>query len=164
DQKLRWQPGPHHLQPLDDGVTGGTKRNHQRRFRNPRHAMMHHDPIAVLLCGAIEASLAGPMVALQDGLTMSAEMFLVVMLAGQTSRAHASGHDVERSAGTQEYRLNSFAARPVRQVCEGRTHRSTLVDGRLRAAFRPGVGSTCQSPDFSMGSGSRPKKARWERL
>src|SRR5208282_5222984 len=159
DQKLRWQPGPHHLQPLDDGVTGGTKRNHQRRFRNPRHAMMHHDPIAVLLCGAIEASLAGPMVALQDGLTMSAEMFLVVMLARQTSRAHASGHDVERSAGTQEDRLNSFAAGPVRQVCEWRPHRSILIGGRLREAFRPRFGSTGQTPDFPIGSTSLPKKA-----
>jgi hypothetical protein len=126
--------------------------------------MMHHDPIAVLLCRTIEASLAGPMVALQDRFPMSAEMFLVVMLAGETPRTHPTGHDVERSAGTQEDRLNSLAARAVRQVCEGRTHRWIPIRARLQAAFRPGFGSTGQSPNFSIQSSSLPKKARWDRL
>ena len=110
--------------------------------------MMDHDPIAVFLCRTIEASLAGPMVALQDGLTMSAEMLLVVMLAGRDIDGTSPGHDVERSAGAQEDRLNSFAARAVREVGEWRTHRSILICDRLRAAFRPEFRSTGQSSDF----------------
>jgi hypothetical protein len=79
------------------------------------------------------------MVALQDGLTMSAEMLMVVMLARQASRAHASGHDVERSAGTEEDCLNALAARPVRQVCEGRTHRCIPIRGRATRGVSPWV-------------------------
>jgi hypothetical protein len=113
DPQLRGQPAPHRLQPLDGGVTGGTKRNHQRRRGDAGHPMVDHDPIAVLLCGTIGASLAGPMVALQDGLAMSAEMLPVVMLAGQAARADTPADDFERAAGTDEDRLNSFAARAV---------------------------------------------------
>ncbi|MGO9443181.1 MAG: hypothetical protein ACLPXB_00235 [Thiobacillaceae bacterium] len=100
------------------------------------------------------------MVAIQNRFTMSAELFLVVMLARETARAQAAGSDVERSAGTEEDRLNSFAARPVREVREWRTHRSTLRSAPVRPAFRV----TSQSPDFSIESTSLPKKARWDRL
>jgi hypothetical protein len=96
----------------------GTQRNHQPGLRYAGHAMMHQDPIAVLLCRPVEASLASPMVPLQNRLSIFAEMFLVVMLARKTPRAHASGHDLKRSAGTEENRLNSFAARLVCQVRE----------------------------------------------
>jgi hypothetical protein len=57
--------------------------------------MMYDDPIAVLLRGAVETTLAGPMVALQNRFPMSAEVFPVVMLACQTAMAHAAGDDVE---------------------------------------------------------------------
>ncbi len=130
----------------------------------PGHAMMHHDPIAVLLRRTIETSLAGPMVPPQDGLTMSPKMFPVVMLARETARAQAAGGDLERPTGAEEDRLNSRAARAVGEVGEWRAHGSTLRRGRLRAAFRPRFCRTVENPDFSIGSASLPKKARWERL
>src|SRR5208282_740021 len=101
DQKLRRQPDPQCLQSLDNGVTGGAKRNHQCWLRDAGHAMMHDDPVAVFLRGTIEASLASPMVALQDRFPMSAEMLPVVMLARQTSMAHPASYDLERAAGTE---------------------------------------------------------------
>jgi len=57
DPQLRWQPDAHRLQPVDRGVTGGAARNQQRRARDARHAMMHHDPIGVLLRGTYQALL-----------------------------------------------------------------------------------------------------------
>src|ERR1700685_4087084 len=80
-------------------MAGGTKRNHQPELRHAGDAMTHHDPIAVLLCRPVEASPARPVVPPQDRLSVSAEMFLVVMLPRQPPRAHASGHDLKRSAG-----------------------------------------------------------------
>ena len=56
---------------------------------------MDHDPIAVFLGGAVEAALAGPFIATQDGFAMPAEIFLIVMLASETPWTHASRPDVE---------------------------------------------------------------------
>jgi hypothetical protein len=124
---------------------------------------MHHDPVAVLLCRTIETSLTGPMVALQDRFAMSAEMFPVVMLTGQTSRAHASGHDVELPTGTEEDRLNSLAARPVREVGEWRAHLSVLVAARPARRFALRA-QPSEIPDFSNSAAFAPKKMRWDRL
>jgi hypothetical protein len=104
------------------------------------------------------------MIAPQDRLTMSAKMFLVVVLARETARAHAAGRDVERPTGAEEDRLNSLAARAVREVGEWRAHRSTLIGGWLRTAFRPRFCRTVENQDFSIGNTSRPKKTRWDRL
>jgi hypothetical protein len=90
---------------------------------------------------------------------MSAEMFLVVMLARQTPRAHASGHDLKRSAGTEENRLNSFAARLVCQVRKWRPHGCVPIRGKLRAGFRP----PSQNSDSHL-AGFPPKKMRRDRL
>jgi hypothetical protein len=101
------------------------------------------------------------MVALQDGLTMPAEMLLVVMLASQASRAHASGHDVERPAGAQEDRLNSLAAMPGGEVCEWRTHRESLnfAGSKWGVALETRL---AKSRDFSICSTLPPKNTRWE--
>jgi hypothetical protein len=123
--------------------------------------MMYDDPIAVLLRRTIEASLAGPMVALQNRFSMSAEVFAIVMLAGQTAMAHATGDDVERATGAEEDRLNSFAARPGGEVCEWRIHLETLiVAGSWQGCAletRP-----AKSRDFANSGAFAPKKTRWE--
>ena len=138
--------------------------------------MMHHDPIAVFLRGTIEASLAGPMVALQNRVSMSAEVFPVVMTYepgfGSTAEspegrgrgsamAHAAGDDIERATGAKEYRLNSLAARPRGEVGERRTHRESLNSASSKWSValetRP-----AKSRDFSIFSTLPPKNTRPE--
>ncbi len=57
---------------------------------------MDHDKVAVLLAGTIKAALAGPAVAFQHVFPIAAEIFLVVMLARETARAHAVRDHVKR--------------------------------------------------------------------
>jgi hypothetical protein len=57
--------------------------------------MMDDDPIAVFLSRAVEAPLAGPFIAAQNGFAMPAEIFLIMMLACETAWTHASRRDVE---------------------------------------------------------------------
>ncbi len=95
DDELRREPYIEDLQALDNGVASGAKRNHQRGLRDAWDAMMDDDPIAVFLSGAVEAALAGPSIAAQNGFTMPAEIFLIVMLASETAWTHASRRDVE---------------------------------------------------------------------
>ena len=56
---------------------------------------MDDDPIAVFLSGAVEAALAGPFIAAQNGFAMAAEIFLIVMLASETARTHAARCNIE---------------------------------------------------------------------
>jgi hypothetical protein len=49
----------------------------------------------VFLSGTLEAALAGPFVATQNGFAMPAEIFLIVMLACETAWTHAARCDVE---------------------------------------------------------------------
>ncbi len=95
NDELRREPYIEGLQALDNGVASGAKRNHQRGLRDAGDAMMDDDPIAVFLSGAVEAPLAGPFVATQNGFAMPAEVFLIVMLASETAWTHASRRDVE---------------------------------------------------------------------
>ena len=95
DEELRWEPYIENLQALDNGVASGAKRNHQRGLRDAGDAMMDDNPIAVFLSGAVEAALAGPFIATQNGFAMPAEIFLIVMLASKTAWTHASRRDVE---------------------------------------------------------------------
>ena len=95
DDELRWEPYIENLQALDNGVASGAKRNHQRGLRDAGDAMMDDDPIAVFLSGAVEAALAGPFIAAQNGFAMPAEIFLIVMLASETAWTHAARCDVE---------------------------------------------------------------------
>jgi hypothetical protein len=95
DDELRREPYIEDLQALDNGVASGAKRNHQRGLRDAGDAMMDDDPIAVFLGGAVEAALAGPFVAAQNGFTVPSEMFLIVMLASETAWTHSSRYDVE---------------------------------------------------------------------
>jgi hypothetical protein len=57
--------------------------------------MMDDDPIAVFLGGAVEAALAGPFIAAQNGFAMPAEIFLIAMLASETAWTHAARCEVE---------------------------------------------------------------------
>jgi hypothetical protein len=125
--------------------------------------MMHRDPIAVLMCRTIETSFAGPMVAAQDGLPMSAKMFLVVMLAGQASMAHPASYEVERPAGAEHDCLKSFAAGFGGEVGEWRTqsHCESLIVRGSRQGFILGTESR-QIPDFSNLGAFCSKKTRWE--
>lgn len=95
DDKLRGEPYVEGLQALDNGMASGAKRNHERGLRDAGDAMMDDDPIAVFLRRTIEAALAGPFVATQNGFPMAAEIFLIVMLASETAWTHASRRDVE---------------------------------------------------------------------
>ena len=95
DDQLRREPYIENLQALDNGVASGAKRNHQRGLRDAGDAMMDDDPIAVFLGGSVEAALAGPFVAAQNGFAMPAEIFLIVMLASETAWTHAARCDVE---------------------------------------------------------------------
>ena len=95
DDELRWEPYVEDLQALDNGVASGAKRNHQRGLRDAGDAVMDDDPILVFLSRPAEAALAGPFIAAQDGLAMTAEIFLIVMLASETAWTHASRRDVE---------------------------------------------------------------------
>ena len=95
DDELRREPYIENLQALDNGMASGAKRNHQRGLRDAGDAMMDDDPIAVFLSGAVEAALAGPFIATQNGFAMPAEIFLIVMLASETAWTHASRRDVE---------------------------------------------------------------------
>ena len=56
---------------------------------------MDDDPIAVFLGGPVEAGLAGPLIAAQNGFAMPAETFLIVMLASEAAWTHAPRRDVE---------------------------------------------------------------------
>src|ERR1035441_10180562 len=94
DDELRWEPYIENLQALDNGVASGAKRNHQRGLRDAGDAMMDDDPIAVFLGGAVEAALAGPFVAAQNGFAMPAEIFPIMMLASETTWTHAARCDV----------------------------------------------------------------------
>ena len=67
----------------------------QRGLGDAGDAMMDDDPIAVFLGGPVEAALAGPLIAAQNGLAMPAEIFLIVMLASETAWTHAARCDVE---------------------------------------------------------------------
>ena len=95
DDQLGREPYIENLQALDNGMASGAKRNHQRGLRDAGDAMMDDDPIAVFLGGAVEAALAGPFFAAQNGFAMPAEIFLIVMLASETAWTHASRCDVE---------------------------------------------------------------------
>ena len=95
DDELRWEPYVEDLQALDNGVASGAKRNHQRGLRDAGDAVMDDDPIAVFLGGPVEAALAGPFIAAQNGFAVPAEIFLIVMLASETAWTHASCRDVE---------------------------------------------------------------------
>ena len=95
DDELRREPFIESLQALDNGVVSGAKRNHERGLRDAGDAMMDDDPIAVLLCGTIEAALAGPFVAPQNRFAVSAGIFLIVMLARETAGTHSARCDVE---------------------------------------------------------------------
>lgn len=92
--------------------------------------------------------MAGLMIATQHGLPVSAEMFPVVTTAGQTARTHAAGDDVERAAGAEQDRLNSFAVRRGGKVRERRAHRRRLfiAEGSGRAFCASG--RTTKTPDF----------------
>src|SRR5271167_206224 len=61
----------------------------------------------------------------------------------------------------EEDRLNSFAARPGGEVCEGRTHRESLnfAGSKWGAALEPRL---AKSGDFSTCSTFPPKNTRWE--
>src|ERR1700728_2934355 len=101
------------------------------------------------------------MVALQNGFSMSAEMLVDVMLARQTSRAHAASYDLERAAGAEENHLNSLAAESGGEVGEWRTHLETLIVAASWRRFTLGIQSG-QIPDFSDSGDFRPKNTRWE--
>lgn len=122
DDQLRREPYVENLQALDNGVASGAKRDHQRELRDAGDAMMDDDPIAIFLSGTVEAALAGPLVATQDGFAMPAEIFLIVMLASETAWTHASRCDLQRATGADEDGLKALAARCVCQVCEGCGH------------------------------------------
>ena len=95
DDELWREPNIENVQALDNGMASGAKRDHQRGLRDAGDAMMDDDPIAVFLSGAVEAALAGPFVATQNGFAMPAEIFLIVMLASETAWTHAARCDVE---------------------------------------------------------------------
>ena len=95
DDEPRREPYVEDMQALDNRMASGAKRNHQSGLRDAGDAMMDDDPIAVFLSGAVEAALAGPFIAAQNGFAMSTEIFLIVMLASETAWAHASRRDVE---------------------------------------------------------------------
>ncbi len=95
NDELRREPYIEGLQALDNGMASGAKRNHQRGLRDAGDAMMDDNPIAVFLSGAVEAALAGPFIAAQNGFAMPAEIFLIVMLASETAWTHAARCDVK---------------------------------------------------------------------
>jgi hypothetical protein len=95
DDQLRREPYIENLEALDNSMASGAKRNHERGLRDAGDAMMDDDPITVFLSGAVEAALAGPFIAAQNGFAMPAEIFLIVMLASETAWAHAARCDVE---------------------------------------------------------------------
>jgi hypothetical protein len=95
DDQLRREPHIEDLQALDNGMASGAKQNHQRGLRDAGDAMMDDDPIAVFLGGSVEAALAGPFIATQNGFAMPAEIFLIVMLASETAWTHTARCDVE---------------------------------------------------------------------
>jgi len=95
DDELRREPYIENLQALDNGMASGAKRNHERGLRDAGDAVMDDNPIAVFLSGTVEAALAGPFIAAQNGLAMPAEIFLIVMLASETAWTHSSRYDVE---------------------------------------------------------------------
>jgi len=76
-------------------MASGAERNHQRGLRDAGDAVMDDDPIAVFLSRTVEAALAGPFIAAQNGVAMPAEIFLIVMLASETAWTHAPRRDVE---------------------------------------------------------------------
>ena len=94
---------------------------------------MDDDPIAVFLSGAVEAALAGPFIATQNGLAVPTEIFLIVMLASETAWTHASRRDVERATGAHEDGLKALAARGVCEMCERCAHGLILsIHGVIR--------------------------------
>jgi hypothetical protein len=82
------------LQVFDNGMASGAKRNQQLGLRDAGDAVMDDDPIAVFLGGPVEAALAGPFITAQNGFSVPAEIFLIVMLASETAWTHASCRDV----------------------------------------------------------------------
>jgi hypothetical protein len=95
DDELRREPYVEDVQALDYSVASGAKRNQQRGLRDAGDAMMDDNPIAVFLSGPVEAALAGPFIATQNGFAMPSEIFLIVMLASETEWTHAARCDVE---------------------------------------------------------------------
>ena len=95
--------------------------------------MMDDDPIAVFLGGSVEAALAGPFIATQNGFAMPAEIFLIVMLASETAWTHASRCDLKRATGADEDGLKALAARGVCEMCERCAHGLILsIHGVMR--------------------------------
>ena len=74
--ELRREPYVEDLQALDDGMASRAERNHQRGLRDAGDPMMNDDPIAVFLSGAVEAALASPFIAAQNGFAIPAEILL----------------------------------------------------------------------------------------
>jgi hypothetical protein len=133
DDELRREPYVEDLQALDNGMASGAKRNHQRWLRDAGDAVMDDDPIAVFLSGTVEAALAGPFIAAQNGFAMPAEIFLIVMLASETARTHSSRCDLQRATGADEDGLKALAARCVCEMCERCAHGLILsIPGVIR--------------------------------